>query len=340
MKFHRNWSLFRVFRVNKDIFTTSFLFPSKAEAERNLITCNLFSLVVRDVINIELSCVEILSTMATKCNTCSNPIINTEFISCSGGCGESFHIKCVSVNKSMLNAVNTCPNIHWNCHGCNDGNRNIGASIDRMNEAIALLSSSLSGDLLQFVNNFKVLMNTFVESISTLNLEHSSNGNDLPTVSLIGEGNETSSGIIKSVDRTAQSHGNLAVASNEKQLQFDKQSGTCEYEPMRSVVVSNIGKDISADYLTDYLVNEMNIGRESIKVSVLLPTGKSLRDVNFLQYKVTIPATEYSCIICPDIWPRNVRVRDFVFKTNSNCGVIMQNFLPMKKICSNVNSTS
>lgn len=53
-----------------------------------------------------------------------------------------------------------------------------------MNEVIGLLSSSLSGDLLQFVNNFEVLMDSFVGSISSLNLVHISNVNDLPYATL------------------------------------------------------------------------------------------------------------------------------------------------------------
>lgn len=124
--------------------------------------------------------------MATKCSTCFNVITNFEFISCSGVCGGIFHTKCVSVNKSMLSAVNTCPNIHWYCHGCNDSNRNIRASIDRIDETLGQLSSSFSGDLLQFINNTKVLMDTFVESIRSLNMVHHKPIADSSTASLNG----------------------------------------------------------------------------------------------------------------------------------------------------------
>lgn len=106
------------------------------------------------------------ATMTSKCNSCNNAILNADFISCAGACKEMFHIKCVAVNKSMLNAVNTCPNIHWYCHECNGGNRNISASIDRVIASIGSLTNSLSSDLIQFVNGFSTLTENLMSTIS------------------------------------------------------------------------------------------------------------------------------------------------------------------------------
>lgn len=92
--------------------------------------------------------------------------MTADFVSCSGVCSQLFHIKCVAVNKSMLSAINTCPNIHWYCHECNKENRSISGSIDRINDAIVQLTNSLSGDLLQFVNGFKTVMDKFIGTVS------------------------------------------------------------------------------------------------------------------------------------------------------------------------------
>lgn len=67
--------------------------------------------------------------MASKGDCCSNPLLNSDFVTCAGLCNGLFHIKCVGVNKQMLNTINTCANIHWYCHECNAENRNISAAI-------------------------------------------------------------------------------------------------------------------------------------------------------------------------------------------------------------------
>lgn len=128
-------------------------------------------------------------------------------------------------------------------------------------------------------------------------------------------------------DQTVQSHGKFVFGSNVKQPDFNEQIVT----DGRSIVLSNIGKDISIDFLTEYLVNELSIGKESINLSLLLPHGKNIQEMYYLQYKLTIPAAEYSSVMCPDSWPSNVRVRDFVHKTKNTCGVQKQHFLPKKK---------
>ena len=106
-------------------------------------------------------------------------------------------------------------------------------------------------------------------------------------------------------------------------------------ESFRSVVVSNIGKDVSASCLTEYLVNKLNISKESVSSIVLLPKGKGVDDVNYLQYKITFPSRKYNSVICSDSWPRNVVVRNFVHKS---FGVQKQHFLPKKKFCETVQS--
>lgn len=94
----------------------------------------------------------------------NNPVVTPEFIR-SGACGAVYHQKCAAVTRHMLIFVNNRPNIHWDCHVCNDGNRGVATPIDRMNETIGSLSSSLSGDLWQFINNFKSLIDSLRRSV-------------------------------------------------------------------------------------------------------------------------------------------------------------------------------
>lgn len=98
--------------------------------------------------------------------------MNAEFITCGGLCGELFHSKCAGLSKSMLTAVSNCPNMHWFCHDCNNEKLNLSSAVDGMKKAIDRLASSLSSDLLQFLNGFKLLMDKLFETIGTVNNIH------------------------------------------------------------------------------------------------------------------------------------------------------------------------
>lgn len=261
------------------------------------------------------------STMES-CNCCRKPISNADFVSCAGSCKELFHIKCVAVTKQMLNAVNACPNIHWHCNECNNGNRSIAQSLDQINDAIDLLRESLSGDLIQFVNGFTSLTETFIKSLpvpdgSTVTpvvpLNSCPPKND-DVRELKKDSTPMSTEQSSCKPKTIDSHCTTAIASRY----ID--------EPVKSVVVSNIGKDITGDFLSDYIADKLVVAKERINLTLLLPAGKSIRELNFLQFKVTVPDDKYDAIMCPGTWPENIHVRDFVYKEKNLNGVSKQHF--------------
>lgn len=250
--------------------------------------------------------------MASNCKCCSSPILNSEFVCCSGQCNEMFHIKCVAVNKVMLNAINACPNIHWYCHGCNAGNRNISATIDRINEAIGGLTNSLSKDLVQFVDGFKTQMENFTDTFGSAVVSQISS---LVSVSSVAASNNMSA--------------DAELPSGHDVPRYEK-------EPFKSVVISNIGKDVTTDCLQDYLTDKLKIGKDNLSVSLLLPPDRSFEEITFLQFKVTIPEVNYSSVVCPKFWPTNVHVRDFVFKNRKKVTVTKRQF--SDSLCSNIDS--
>lgn len=122
-------------------------------------------------------------------------------------------------------------------------------------------------------------------------------------------------------DDCAVSRKTFVVGTNDKDLSIaaphmlDTGNNTAARGHMKSVVVSNIGKSISAEYLTNYLVDEIKIDRTDVRMSLLFPAGRSMQDVTSLQYKITIPAANYAVIMKPETWPKNVRVRDYLPKS-------------------------
>lgn len=94
----------------------------------------------------------------------------------------------------------------------------------------------------------------------------------------------------------------------------------------KSIVVSNIGKDVSLDHLKNYLHSKSGIKKEQINLVLLLPAGRNMNDVRFLQYKVTIPDDNYESIMSSDFWPKNVHLRDFVYKHRKDTTVPKESF--------------
>lgn len=266
--------------------------------------------------------------MASKCKCCSNSILNSEFVTCSGQCNELFHIKCVAVNKLMLNAINACPNIHWYCHECNAGNRNISASIDRINEAIGGLTGSLSKDLLQFVDGFKTQMEKFTDAFSTAIVPPISNFKSVSSKSSSDAGRACGDDGPEMIS-ACKSKLNSFHCTSPVASRYNK-------EPLKSVVLSNIGKDVSTEYLKDYLSDKLRIARDKLSVSLLLPSDRSFDEMSYLQFKVTVPEINYSSVVCPKLWPTNVHVRDFVFKHRKNGTVTRRQFLD--SLCSTIGS--
>lgn len=270
--------------------------------------------------------------MASKCKSCTNNILNADFITCAGLCGEHFHIKCVAVTKPMLAAVSNCPNIHWYCQYCNDGNRNISSVVNGINESIEHLSDSMSSSLLQFLNGIQSLMDKLLPTTGAVNdqsknettevhkLHRHDNGCEERNV-FDGSGNNKAREIDSGSDAERRDGSNMATNGS-----------TADDNPVKSVVISNIGKGISIDYLVNYLSGELKIDKRKIHVSLLLPRGKTVDDMFFLQYKVTVPVIKYCSIMNPDTWPNDVRIRDFVNKPRLNFGVPLHHFMEKRTV--------
>lgn len=285
--------------------------------------------------------------MTSRCDSCTNPIVNADYVSCAGACKGLFHLKCVAVSKAMLNTINSCPNLHWYCHKCNSGNRDISASIDRINEAIGLLTNSLSGDLIQFVNGYKTLTEEFMKTICRSIVTNGTNSADSQKEIYVPNDNQSpsvshQSSLLESDCSTPVTNHNAThseQSTNESDLAPPKCTtpGTNQHNrgALRSVVISNVGKDITVKYLSDYLSDELKIDKDKIGVSLLLPAGKTVDLLNFLQFKITIPNDKYCAIMNPVSWPTNIRVRDFVYKRKEIDVVQKRHFLSRKPLCPN-----
>lgn len=265
--------------------------------------------------------------MSTKCFTCNEPIVNADFIKCEGTCAEKFHSKCVALNKTTLNAVTSCPNIHWFCHECNNGTKAIGTSIDNMKQSVDNLTKSLSSDLL---SGFKILTDTLASSLKSIH--HSSIGfvADTSNPSKRRRNEEISESEPEGQSTTRKKRFIDGSNNNQNGLSLaaapvpNRQSD----ERRRSIVVSNISKGISSEYLTNYLSTELQIDGSNIRTTLLKSARIADENIKFLQFRVSIPENLYSKVRDPETWPTGVRVRDYVFnRQGGDVLVSKENFL-------------
>lgn len=262
--------------------------------------------------------------MSTKCFTCKEPIINADFIKCEGTCAEKFHSKCVALNKATLNAITSCPNVHWFCHECNNGTKAIGTSIDNMRNAVEGLTNSMSSDLL---NGFKMLTNTLASSLSSIHRSSLNFGADTGS-SMKRRRNETGNESESEGEPIARKKRFTGSNNSSNGTLIAAEISSKSDEHRRSIVVSNIAKGISADYLTNYLSNELQIDGSNIRTTSLKPARIADDQLRFLQFRVSVPENVYNKVMAPETWPTGVRVRDYVFNSRGvSASVSKDNFL-------------
>lgn len=96
--------------------------------------------------------------------------------------------------------------------------------------------------------------------------------------------------------------------------------------PRRSVVITNIAKDITPNQIVNYLSDELHLDKESIRVTPLVPAGKNLSDFSYMQYRVSVPAVMHSSVLTPSTWPIGVKVRDYIYNKKKDVASLA-NFL-------------
>lgn len=253
--------------------------------------------------------------MATKCKTCNEEILSSEFIKCGGICSDSFHSKCVGVNKTLLNALGGNPNIRWFCHDCNSNNSNIASSIKEMKDSFGQLSGSLSSDLSRFFKSMSEMTECVVNSLKSISGSNIYNNGSDHVNPLKRRREDSHESIPIALRRTYSQSLNMG---NNSPTSIQTSSLNNATVSRKSIVVSNIAPDIDIKDLSKFLVSKLNLTEDDIRITSLMPRSLKPEEINYMQYRVSVPVSSYDAIKSNSIWPVGVRIRDFVFKQNTN----------------------
>lgn len=264
--------------------------------------------------------------MASKCKTCDEEIHTADFVKCYGFCMNTFHSKCVSIGKTLLNALGSNPNIRWYCHDCNTSNP-IVSSVNEIKESIGHLSTSLSTDLGKFLESMSTMTNCVTKSLSSIS--NSKTQNASPVFSGLNANNSTNNHSSSKRRRGESSHSNpnKIRCTNNRSSQLTRSSGTSNPvsnnsdDTRKSIVVSNIAADMNVIELSKFLSSKLNVSEHQIKITTLVPSSIKPEDIRFMQFRISVPVNLYETIKSLSLWPPGVRIRDFVFKNKKSVNV-------------------
>lgn len=264
--------------------------------------------------------------MAAKCKTCTEEVLNADFVKCYGLCSSTFHSKCVSLSKTLVNALGANPNIRWYCHNCNLNNP-IVSSVDEMKSSINQLSASLTSDLGKFISAVSEMTALVAKSMST----NSPAGatmvrNDEPAFTAHGEKPKSGTSLKRRRGQPFLTNPSKVHCGNDR---LTRSSAPLLGHPSRnavgprpddesrkSIVVSNVAPDVCAAMLTKFICSKAKVSEDQIKVTSLVPRSINMDEAKFLQYRVSFPTTLYGIVSVRSFWPVGVRTRDFVNKSN------------------------
>lgn len=258
--------------------------------------------------------------MAAQCKTCSEEIMSSDFIKCYGTCASVFHSKCVSIGKTLLNALGSNPNIRWFCHDCHVNDSNIASSMNEIKGSIEQISSSLASDLAKFVNSMSVMTKCVTDSFKSMS---NSNMNDMYMGNSSKRRRDEPQASNPGKFRRIVSQSSMESSSQQRVLTHqgvnsDFSQRNESSEKRKSIVVSNIAPGITTDELAEFVASKLKIGKENIRVTTLMPRSVKIDEARFLQFRISVPDTAYNSIKSHTLWPSGVRIRDFVFKRSNS----------------------
>lgn len=232
--------------------------------------------------------------MASKCKTCNEEILSPDFIKCYGTCSSVFHSKCVSIGKTLLNALGGNANIRWYCHDCHVNDYNVASSMNEIKSSIGQLSSSLSSDLGKFLNSMSDMTKMVSDSIRFLSTSNSHKNDSAIVDSTKRRRDEHHPPIPGKFRRIATQSSNHHRMSQPNAINYDGSNSHESTDKRKSIVVSNISPNISIDELINFVSSKLKIDRDSVRITTLMPRSVKADELKFMQYRVSVPDRIYN----------------------------------------------
>lgn len=250
-----------------------------------------------------------------------------ESILCDGPCGMSIHARCTGLNKTAIRIITESPNVIYLCNGCVEfSSKAVAEKLNAIQQSIVDLAQviSVSSEKTEVLSKMSEKLSNVVAA-NTVKTDELSVAALTPTPST-GRNpfalSQPSSNKRRRLDASsAPAHlmtprpvsSNLVIGSAEDG------GGLLAVESRKLIVASLLHNSTTADQLLRHINSRLALGdnSKSIRVNLLLPANRTVDDLDFVSFKLSVPESLYSKIIAPEVWPKGVTVREFVHRNNN-----------------------
>lgn len=99
-------------------------------------------------------------------------------------------------------------------------------------------------------------------------------------------------------------------------------------EAKHEIVASLLHPTTESSMLLEYVKSKLDLTEDSndIRITKLVPAGKDIKLLDFISFKLSVPASLAEKLMSPDMWPTGVRVRPFENRPRRSRPI--GNFLP------------
>lgn len=204
-----------------------------------------------------------------------------EMIPCSGVCNMSFHLECSGINKTVYNNLMKSPQLRYYCKPCSQINTI--AVVQR----IDVLAESMKALCAQFTE-LAALMTTAMSAnalVAQTTAPTFRSNDHLKTVDIIGT--DLSTSVLKSVP----------VAQD------------------KFIYVGGLDPVTTKEEVIDYVMGKLNTSSPAdVSCRTLVPIDKDITRLTFISFKVGVPGARFEELMKPEMWPKGVKVHEFVQK--------------------------
>lgn len=254
----------------------------------------------------------------TNCGVCTEVITALpDSIKCDGPCNMSIHAKCASLTRTAIKIINESSNLLFLCDHCKLFSfKEITDHLLAIKTSISNLSDAMSA---QSERTAKLTDEVAANTIKTDKLASSS----MTPVSVLRQNGQTSiSQKRRRMDASPSAPRNASPAPLARNLVVGSAENACglqSVEPRKIVVASQLHNSTTVEQLKAFISEKLATGgnQNTIRCNMMLPNGRSVEDVDFLSFKVSVPESLYDRLLNADIWPKGVTVREFVHR-NAN----------------------
>lgn len=246
------------------------------------------------------------------CASCSElSSVIDEVITCNGPCNSAVCRSCAGLSKAAVKIVYECKNVHFYCNSCNGVSiKDVAISLVDVNQKLNKLTEYVVANSLKIPAPSMSFLNDVDSGASSLKRRRVDNIASGPRAA-------TPNHIRQSLVQAPLLTGSTATTD------------LMSVEERKVVVASMLHPTTDVGKLTTFLNKQLKLDKDSssIRCQLLLPVGRTVEQLDYVSFKISVPEPLYPLLLFAEVWPKGVTLRDFVFRRFNSRP--LGSFLPM-----------